>query len=133
MMWEYYSFKSSNLPVLGNGHEDEVKLNELGRNGWELIWIETSLPVTVSLLVFSTTKLHKERTYFFRRPLVEKVLWTILMWWIYYWILWVDCFSAVYADVFKQIHSLISGFFLLSFFGILIISFSPSVPKFSFF
>ena len=67
--WEYTSFTSHNLPILGNGHEDIRRLNELGREGWELAWVETSLPINVNLLFFSTTRLHKERTYFLRRAI----------------------------------------------------------------
>ncbi len=70
--WEYTSFRSNNLPILGNGHEDLGRLNNLGAEGWELAWIETTSPITINFLIFGTSKLHKERIYYLKRPATKE-------------------------------------------------------------
>lgn len=67
--FEYTAYRSNNLPLFGNGHEDEIKLNEYGAKGWDLVWVEVTQPVTINLFFFSTTKAHKERVFYFRRKI----------------------------------------------------------------
>lgn len=71
MKWEYCSFRTNNLPVLGNGHEAEEKLNRLGKDGWECYWIESISPLTLNFLFFSSNKIHRERIFYLKRPIFE--------------------------------------------------------------
>ena len=67
--FEYHILRTNNLPILGNSHEIEKKLNALGKQGWELIGVEWSQPVSLNLILVTTTKLHKEHIFYFKRRL----------------------------------------------------------------
>ena len=69
MKYQYKTIRLDNLPVVGNGHQLEKILNEEGQKGWELILVETSKPISINLLIFSTDKLHKETTLYFKKTI----------------------------------------------------------------
>lgn len=73
--WEYMTFKSNSLDNAVTGENDFVRLQELGRQGWELISIERSSPFTVSAFFVSYSKVHSERTYYLKRPLGNEKAW----------------------------------------------------------
>lgn len=66
-MFEYRVLRVNNLPLFGNGGNIEEQLNALGREGWELVCMEWSQPITMNFLIFSTPKLHRERIFYLKR------------------------------------------------------------------
>lgn len=65
MMWEYKIIREDTINKLW-GNSVQPLLEELGKQGWELIWIDKTDRLTLSLLVFGT-KLHTEKTFYFKR------------------------------------------------------------------
>ncbi len=76
IFWEYYSFKSNNLPLLGNGHKDLDELNRLGGLGWELVWVQENKPYVAGfnfVIQWTTSKFHKEITYYLKRQIINSL------------------------------------------------------------
>lgn len=73
MKFVYCRLKINSLDSMFSDTLDD-KMNALGEQGWECYAVEWSQPVTIGFLgIFSTTKLHKERVFYFRKSVPDSL------------------------------------------------------------
>lgn len=65
IVWEYTSFQSNTIENLIDGG-DLKKLQKLGLEGWELVFIDKTPRLSFNAVV--STPLQSERTYLLKRP-----------------------------------------------------------------